>query len=566
MGGKRFTSIDSIGSKLSKIDRILASKHFVDLWPYSYVTALTREFSDHTPLLLSNSITDYGPIPFKFFKSKLQHLKSSIKKWRSDIQCIESAATVKLRRKLDDLDNKAEVGPLTPTYATARIDIVRELTSLERTKVMDLRQKAKIIWAVDGDENSHFFHGMLNSKVNNSRINGLNILGSWITNPVLIKNHIYQFYESKFKETSNRRPTFTSNLFKHLSVEDFNLFDCTITPQEIKDAIWDCGRDKAPGFSCKWRTWISSCLNSAFASVLINGSPTKEFKVEKDGGLNDTSLIKSKSGPWYRIAKLKDNLSKIGIDLPSIFKKKIGDGCSTRFWLDTWLRGSPLKDPFPRLFRPIRSSLELCELSQLCSLVAHLRLSDNGDLWECIIDDSRAFSVKMMSSYINQKFPTLQVLPTRWNTLLHLKVNIFIWRTTNKRLPMRVNLEYKGIDLDSSITIANLFEGLNLANRVPLPAASIRFLDVVVQTTHSLLWRFRNDTTFATKRPNKQLIIDDVKLSSFIWISSRQKRFLLNLVAHWWLLCVGHDSLVDDDVTSCSWFPASDDGGGDMLF
>ncbi|GKB31287.1 hypothetical protein Tco_0870688 [Tanacetum coccineum] len=57
------------------------------------------------------------------FKSKLQHLKSSIKKWRSDIQCIESAAAVKLRGKLDDLDNKAEVGPLTPTDATARIDI-----------------------------------------------------------------------------------------------------------------------------------------------------------------------------------------------------------------------------------------------------------------------------------------------------------------------------------------------------------------------------------------------------------------------------------------------------------
>ncbi|GJT71752.1 reverse transcriptase domain, reverse transcriptase zinc-binding domain protein [Tanacetum coccineum] len=261
-----------------------------------------------------------------------------------------------------------------------------------------------------------------------------------------------------------------------------------------------------------------------------------------DGGLNDTSLIKSKSGPWYRIAKLKDDLSKIGIDLPLIFKKKIGDGCSTQFWLDTWLGGSPLKDTVPRLFRldsnpsclvcnrcptfqplthvssaathsaltstppvgltfnwpwsrPIRSSLELCELLELCNLVAHLRLSDNGDLWECT--------------------------PTRWNTLLPLKVNIFIWRTTNKRLPARVNLDYRGIDLDSvccpmcddaietedhifvscpiakdtwkciadwwnipSITIANLLEGLNLADRVPLPAASIRFFDVVVQTTH----------------------------------------------------------------------------------
>ncbi|GKD22331.1 hypothetical protein Tco_1224034 [Tanacetum coccineum] len=75
-----------------------------------------------------------------------------------------------------------------------------------------------------------------------------------------------------------------------------------------------------------------------------------------------------------------------------------------------------------------------------------------------------------------------------------------------------------------NITIANLLEGLNLADTVPITAASISFFDVVVQITHWLLWRFWNNTTFATKRPNKQLIIDDVKLSSFTWISSRQKK------------------------------------------
>ncbi|GJU00859.1 cysteine-rich receptor-like protein kinase [Tanacetum coccineum] len=35
------------------------------------------------------------------------------------------------------------------------------------------------------------------------------------------------------------------------------------------------------GFSMKWIIWIRSCLDSAFASVLINGSPTEEFKLER---------------------------------------------------------------------------------------------------------------------------------------------------------------------------------------------------------------------------------------------------------------------------------------------
>ncbi|GJU60234.1 putative RNA-directed DNA polymerase, eukaryota, reverse transcriptase zinc-binding domain protein [Tanacetum coccineum] len=36
------------------------------------------------------------------------------------------------------------------------------------------------------------------------------------------------------------------------------------------------------GFSAKWRNWIHSCLNSVYALVLVNGSPTKEFKIERD--------------------------------------------------------------------------------------------------------------------------------------------------------------------------------------------------------------------------------------------------------------------------------------------
>ncbi|GJZ65083.1 cysteine-rich receptor-like protein kinase 8, partial [Tanacetum coccineum] len=35
------------------------------------------------------------------------------------------------------------------------------------------------------------------------------------------------------------------------------------------------------GFSPKWRKWIRGCLESGYGSVLVNGSPTKEFKIQK---------------------------------------------------------------------------------------------------------------------------------------------------------------------------------------------------------------------------------------------------------------------------------------------
>nr|GEV74451.1 probable zinc transporter 10 [Tanacetum cinerariifolium] len=77
----------------------------------------------------------------------------------------------------------------------------------------------------------------------------------------------------------------------------------------------------------------------------------------KDGGLTMNSSSPYKSGPWYQIMKLKDDISSHGITLPSIFKIKIGNGRTTRFWTDPWLGGPRLCDTFPRLYR-LESNLE----------------------------------------------------------------------------------------------------------------------------------------------------------------------------------------------------------------
>nr|GEV09260.1 hypothetical protein [Tanacetum cinerariifolium] len=58
-----------------------------------------------------------------------------------------------------------------------------------------------------------------------------------------------------------------------------------------------------------------------------------------------------KSGPWFQIMRLKDDLSSYGVTLPSIFKRKVENGSSTRFWVDQWLGGPPLCSTFPRLYR-----------------------------------------------------------------------------------------------------------------------------------------------------------------------------------------------------------------------
>ncbi|PWA52818.1 cytochrome P450 [Artemisia annua] len=209
MGGMRFTRMNRFGSKLSKIDRILVSQHLLDKWPNSHILALTREFSDHSPLLLINQSNDFGPTPFKFynswllhvdfhniitncwlsvdvgyatteatrFKHKLKSLKESIKLWRVNVNTLDSAVTTDLRKKIHEIDLKAEQNPLLSTEIDFRIEMVKQLADLEHKKISDLHQKAKVRWAIEGDENSGYFHAIINNRRNRSRINGIAING-----------------------------------------------------------------------------------------------------------------------------------------------------------------------------------------------------------------------------------------------------------------------------------------------------------------------------------------------------------------------------------------------------
>ncbi|KAJ0798267.1 putative Endonuclease/exonuclease/phosphatase superfamily [Helianthus annuus] len=67
MGGSRFTHVTNNGSKFSKIDRVLVSMDFMARWPSAALKALNRELSDHNPIVLSCSQTNFGPTPFKLF-------------------------------------------------------------------------------------------------------------------------------------------------------------------------------------------------------------------------------------------------------------------------------------------------------------------------------------------------------------------------------------------------------------------------------------------------------------------------------------------------------------------
>ncbi|GKB51716.1 retrovirus-related pol polyprotein from transposon TNT 1-94, partial [Tanacetum coccineum] len=73
------------------------------------------------------------------------------------------------------------------------------------------------------------------------------------------------------------------------------------------------------------------------------------------------------------------------------------------------------------------------------------------DRWKWLLSKDGVFTVKELSRLFEEKILVLdnRGRETIWNKLVSKKVNIFVWRALRGRLPVRVELDIRGVDLDS---------------------------------------------------------------------------------------------------------------------
>ncbi|XP_052620998.1 uncharacterized protein LOC128126882 [Lactuca sativa] len=172
--------------------------------PKMGVTTLPRDKSDHCPILLSQSKANFGPLPFKLFNSwltrqgfnegvskacrefigfgppppppdsrllnKLKAIKKAISEWRSLEFSKESAKLIKLKEARMDIDKRLDCGCFNDVDLDERTRISGRIEELERLAIIDLKQKSRIKWTIDRDENSCFFHGYVSNRLRRNHI------------------------------------------------------------------------------------------------------------------------------------------------------------------------------------------------------------------------------------------------------------------------------------------------------------------------------------------------------------------------------------------------------------
>ncbi|GJS81365.1 RNA-directed DNA polymerase, eukaryota [Tanacetum coccineum] len=252
--GYSFTWSHPSAAKMSKLDRFLVSEGFLSLFPHISALCLDKNLSDHRPILLREMVTDYGATPFRLyhswfsfhgfddmvrtawnsfvledsngmvrFKKKLQMLKKEIRSWVAVHKRKQSGRLIDIQEKLSGIDHILDQGGVSDEILLSRMELTKQMQDIKSTVVRDQMQKAKIQWAVEGDENSNFFHGIVN------------------------REEFRSHFAYRFQDTSVIRCRLNFRFPSRLTADQISDLEKPVSSDEIRKAVWSCGENKSLG-------------------------------------------------------------------------------------------------------------------------------------------------------------------------------------------------------------------------------------------------------------------------------------------------------------------------------
>lgn len=117
------------------------------------------------------------------FKNKLKRLKENIKCWWQETKNRKNMERHTLLDEIKQVDDLLDQVLATDEDRLNRSQARSKLYSLDSKDIKDLAQKAKIKWSIEGDENSSYFHGIINSKRRYLAVRGIKREGTWVSDP-----------------------------------------------------------------------------------------------------------------------------------------------------------------------------------------------------------------------------------------------------------------------------------------------------------------------------------------------------------------------------------------------
>nr|GFA70854.1 RNA-directed DNA polymerase, eukaryota [Tanacetum cinerariifolium] len=216
LGSSSFTWCHKSATKMSKLGRFLISEKILNTC--SNITAITMEryLSDHRPILLRESHFDYGSTPFRFFHHWIE---------------MEGFSKV--------VEDAWKEGPCNGNVEVVkkRMEVVNTLQKIDKICSSEMAQKEKVKWSIEWDENTSFFHGMLNKKLSLLNIRGIMVDRMWIESSNRVKGEFFHHFSSRFDKPDARRAHIEMRYPKTLTCDQQVELESDVSNEEIKRAV-----------------------------------------------------------------------------------------------------------------------------------------------------------------------------------------------------------------------------------------------------------------------------------------------------------------------------------------
>ncbi|GJR52037.1 RNA-directed DNA polymerase, eukaryota [Tanacetum coccineum] len=415
--GYSFTWSHPSACKISKLDRFLVTEGFFSAFPHCSAICLDRHLSDHRPILLREVLVDYGATPFRFYHSWLSISGFDLmvsQVWKS-FSFGDSNDMIRFKKKLQAL--KVSIRDWVKTHKKNQMERRNDITlklvhylAVDQGDSCDILQKAKIKWAIEGDENSKFFHGVVNRKRANLAIKGIMVDGDWVDIPSRVKDELCSqlwLLESRPILSSGK----ASILVNGSPTSEFQ-FHCGLKQGSspiYRMSIYKVPKAVLASMEALRRRFFYGALDNEKKISWIKWS--KFFRLKKPWWSWDHCL--SSSSIWNSIVREVRVLKNLGVDLVSYCVKRVGNGLNTGFWDECWTGDKSLR------------SVESQQLSLLNDLVSSVSLSNSEDRWVWNLKGNGLFRVCDIRNLLDEKFLPKVEVATRWICNISYQNQIF---------------------------------------------------------------------------------------------------------------------------------------------
>ncbi|KAK9750883.1 hypothetical protein RND81_02G228300 [Saponaria officinalis] len=173
---------DGEANRQSRIDRAMGTEDWLNMFPYSKLVHLDREWSDHAPLkvLFDSRKVDNELHPRKF---RFEHiwvgedgceeairgvwnlnggdLLATINRCGKELLRWKGVSIGKILRELNKKRKRLKIlneGPRDAVLVRERRNLVQDISKLRCQEEKFWRQRSRTLWLKDGDKNTKFFH------------------------------------------------------------------------------------------------------------------------------------------------------------------------------------------------------------------------------------------------------------------------------------------------------------------------------------------------------------------------------------------------------------------------